>query len=304
MIIVGGATATGKSAFAEFIAKSKGGELVSADSMQVYRGMDIGTAKDLSPAVRLHMVNVASPKEPFSVVDYKNLATEAIEHISARGKEAVVVGGTGFYIDSLLYSMDYGGSGEKNEQLMSELKNELSVKGAKHMYARLQEIDPLTAEKVHFNNTVRVLRALYVYLSTGRRISEQHSAFKPVEPVKMFVLTEERPVLREKIALRVDGMLRSGLENEVRGLLESGVDFDMQSMQGIGYKEWRRYFEYGDSKDSVREAVIKNTNAYAKRQETWFNNRYKNFAVKIPCALIKNDIGAAFNIVEFTEYRI
>ena len=304
MIIVGGATATGKSAFAEFIAKSKGGELVSADSMQVYRGMDIGTAKDLSPAVRLHMVNVASPKEPFSVVDYKNLATEAIEHISARGKEAVVVGGTGFYIDSLLYSMDYGGSGEKNEQLMSELKNELSVKGAKHMYARLQEIDPLTAEKVHFNNTVRVLRALYVYLSTGRRISEQHSEFKPSEPVKMFVLTEERPVLREKIASRVDGMLRSGLENEVRGLLESGVDFDMQSMQGIGYKEWRRYFEYGDSKDSVREAVIKNTNAYAKRQETWFNNRYKNFVVKIPCALIKNDIGAAFQIVESTEYRI
>lgn len=304
MIIVGGATATGKSAFAESIAKKIGGELVSADSMQIYRGMDIGTAKDLSPAVKLHMVDVASPKEPFSVVDYKNLATEVVRDISSRGKEAVVVGGTGFYIDALLYEMDYGGSGEKDALLMSGLKDELKSKGAERMHALLTEVDPVTAEKVHFNNTVRVLRALYVYYSTGRRISDQHAEFKPIEPVKMFVLTEERSALREKIALRVDRMLADGLEKEVRGLLESGVDFGMQSMQGIGYKEWRQYFESQCGIGSVREAVIKNTNAYAKRQETWFNNRYKNFAVKIPCSTIKTDKDAALKKVETTEYRV
>ncbi len=303
MIIIGGATATGKSAFAEYIAQKMGGELVSADSMQVYRGMDIGTAKDLDPQVRLHMVDVVSPKEPFSVVDYKNMAAEAVCDIASRGKEAVIVGGTGFYIDSLLYEMDYGGSGEKDDKLMSELKSRLESNGAEYMHSRLKEVDPVTAEKVHFNNTVRVLRALYVFLSTGRRISEQHAEFRPVEAVKMFVLSEERAVLRKKTALRVDRMLKDGLEKEVGGLLESGVGFDMQSMQGIGYKEWRGFFEGGESADSVRESIIKNTNAYAKRQETWFNNRYKNFALKIPCALIKNDIETAFKTVEVTEYR-
>ena len=138
MIIVGGATATGKSAFAEYIAESIGGELVSADSMQIYRGMDIGTAKDPDPSVPLHMTDIVSPKDNFTVVDYRDRAVKVISDIAARGGEAVVVGGTGLYIDSLLYDMAYGGSGEKDESLMDSLKQELEEKGAKRVFLEVR----------------------------------------------------------------------------------------------------------------------------------------------------------------------
>lgn len=303
MIIVGGATATGKSAFAEYIAESIGGELVSADSMQIYRGMDIGTAKDLDPSVPLHMTDIVSPKDNFTVVDYRDRAVKVISDIAARGGEAVVVGGTGLYIDSLLYDMAYGGSGERDESLMDSLKNELEEKGAKHMHDKLKALDPESADKIHFNNTVRVLRAIYVYMTTGNKISSQRSGFKPAERVKTVILTEERPVLRQRISARVDAMLEAGLRDEVAALLDDGVTFDMQSMQGIGYKEWKPYFESGADISFVRENIIKNTNAYAKRQETWFNNRYKSFAEYIPCRDIKEDICAVFQRVAALEYK-
>lgn len=280
MIIVGGATATGKSAFAEKLAGEAGGELISADSMQIYSGMDIGTAKDTAPKLPLHMTDVVSPKTPFTVVDYKNAALKCLSDIKMRGKEAVIVGGTGFYIDVFLYELSYGGNGKRDEVLYSALKEELARFGARHMHERLKAVDPLSAEKIHFNNTVRVLRALYIFESSGKRASEQCAVFKPVEPFKFFVLHSERNKLRQKIASRVDRMLEAGLQREVEALLSDGVTFDMQSMQGIGYKEWRGFFEGKISLDEVRETIIKNTCAYAKRQETWFNNRYK-FAVGI-----------------------
>ena len=281
MIIVGGATATGKSAFALELAKRTGGELISADSMQIYKGMDIGTAKDTDSEVPLHMVDVVSPKTPFTVVDYKQAATNCLKELKNRGKEAVIVGGTGFYIDTFLYEMDYGGDGERDEDLYSALKAEAERFGAAHMHERLKLVDPVSAEKIHANNSVRVLRALYIYESSGRRASEQNIVFKPAEPFKMFILKSDREKLRQKIALRVDKMLASGLQKEVESLLSDGVTFDMQSMQGIGYKEWRDLFVEGADVERVRAEIIKNTNAYAKRQETWFNNRYKAFAQKI-----------------------
>lgn len=302
MIIVGGATATGKSALAEKIALSIGGETVSADSMQIYRGMDIGTAKDTSSSVKLHLIDVVSPETPFTVVDYRALASEAIHDISLRGKQAVVVGGTGLYIDSLLYNMEYGGNGSDNVELMSELRQELKERGAEYMHSKLAALDPVTAKKVHYNNTVRVIRALYVVLNTGRPVSAQSAELKPTEPFKFFILTEERAALREKIAERVGAMFAAGLEGEVRALIERGCDFSMQSMQAIGYKEWAGYFEKKVTLDEVREKIIINTRAYAKRQETWFNNRYKKFAVKISAADFRADPDAVLELVKNTPY--
>ena len=289
MIIVGGATATGKSAFAEEIARRIGGELISADSMQIYRGMDIGTAKDTASAIPLHMVDVVSPKTPFTVVDYKHAAIQCLSDLRKRGKEAVIVGGTGFYIDTFLYDLSYGGDGERDEKLYTALREELERFGAERMYERLKRVDPESALKIHANNTVRVLRAVYIYETTGKKASDQKIVFDPIEPFKMYILTRDRQKLRCRIADRVDKMLAMGLETEVGTLLQNGVTFDMQSMQGIGYKEWRGKFDGVETVEDIKNAIIKNTNAYAKRQETWFNNRYKNFAEKIDADNVNED---------------
>lgn len=277
MIIVGGATATGKSTLAIELAKRIGGELISADSMQIYRGMDIGTAKEKNVAVNQLLIDVVEPNEPFTVVDFKERATEAIKDIRSRGKVPIIVGGTGLYMDSLLYKMEYGG-GKDNPELKAQLQSELEEKGAEYMHARLKELDPVSAEKYHYNNTVRVLRALFVVLNTGQPISSQSAEFAPVEPVTMFITKRERSILRERISLRIEQMFNEGLEEEVKALLDKGYDFELQSMQGIGYKEWKGYFKGEMTLDEVKEQIDINTRQYAKRQDTWFNNRYKDIA--------------------------
>ena len=277
MIIVGGATATGKSTLAIEIAKKINGELISADSMQIYRGMDIGTAKETDCPVAQRLIDVVDPDEPFSVVDFRERALDAIKDIRSRGKVPVIVGGTGLYMDSLLYKMEYGG-GSDNPELKESLKRELEEKGAEYMHARLKEVDPVSAEKYHHNNTVRVLRALFVALNTGKPISAQTMEFCPVEPVTMFITKRERAELRARISLRIDQMFKEGLEGEVKALIDKGYGFNLQSMQAIGYKEWAGYFEGEKTLEEVKEQIDVNTRQYAKRQDTWFNNRYKEFA--------------------------
>ncbi len=277
MIIVGGATATGKSTLAVELAKRINGELISADSMQIYRGMDVGTAKETDCPVAQHLIDVVNPDEPFTVVDFRERALETIKDIRSRGKIPVIVGGTGLYMDSLLYKMEYGG-GSDNPELKESLKRELEEKGSEYMHARLKELDPISAEKYHHNNTVRVLRALFVVLNTGKPISSQTMEFCPVEPVTMFITKRERSELRSRITLRIDQMFSEGLEGEVKSLLDKGYGFELQSMQAIGYKEWAGYFEGKKSLAEVKEQIDINTRQYAKRQDTWFNNRYKEFA--------------------------
>ncbi len=278
MIIVGGATATGKSHLAIELAKRLGGELISADSMQIYKGMDIGTAKETGDiGVPQHLVDVVEPSEPFSVVDFKNLAIQKIAEIRARGNVPIIVGGTGLYIDSLLYNMEYGGGATDNAELKAHLEQELNENGAEYIHSKLKVLDPVSAEKYHPNNTIRVLRALYVVLNTGRCISEQTAEFSPVEPVQIFVTKRNRMLLRERITLRIGKMIKEGLEDEVRGLLHKGYGFELQSMLAIGYKEWRGYFNGELTLEEVKELIDINTRQYAKRQDTWFNNnRYKD----------------------------
>lgn len=277
MIIVGGATATGKSTLAIELAKRLNGELISADSMQIYRGMDIGTAKEKDAPVPQHLIDVVDPDEPFTVVDFKDLATKKIKEIRDRGRLPIIVGGTGLYMDSLLYKMEYGG-GSDNPELKSRLEQELATYGAEYMHNKLRELDPVSADKYHYNNTVRVLRALFVALNTGKPISSQKAEFAPVEPVQMFITKRERAFLRERITARIDKMVEDGLEAEVKGLLDKGYGFNLQSMQAIGYKEWKGYFEGGICLEEVKEQIDVNTRQYAKRQDTWFNNRYPEIA--------------------------
>ncbi len=280
MILVGGATATGKSGLAIEIARLVGGEIISADSMQIYKGMDVGTAKELNEKeIKHHLIDVVLPNEPFTVVDFRRLATEKIAEIRSRGRIPIVVGGTGLYFDSLLYKMEYGGGGkEENVALKEELERELKEKGAEYMHARLKELDRVSAEKYHYNNTVRVLRALYVVLNTGKPISSQKATYCPIEEPLMLVTKRDRGVLRKKITARIDEMFAMGLEDEVRTLLEKGYGFELQSMQAIGYKEWAPFFLGNATVEDVKEQIDVNTRQYAKRQDTWFNNRYKELA--------------------------
>lgn len=278
MIIIGGPTASGKTAVAAAVAKALNGEIVSADSMQVYKGMDIGTAKtsDAELGVRQHMVDVVEPFENFTVVDYRERAEEVIKDIEKRRKLPVVAGGTGFYITSLISECGYGN--QSDPQIQAQLRGDLERLGAESLHKRLKELDPVSADKIHYNNTKRLIRALEVCLATGKPFSDQQNIrYNPVSPYIMFVISPERAQLYNNIEKRLDSMFEMGLEAEVRGLIEEkNLDFSMQSMQGIGYKEWKPYFEGECGIYDVFEAIKKNTKVYAKRQQTWFKHQYQN----------------------------
>lgn len=284
MILIGGATASGKTALAAEVARKIGGEIVSADSMQIYRGMNIGTAKERDDdlGVVQHMIDICNPDDPFTVADYKTLARRAVADITARGKVAVVAGGTGFYINALLYTMDYGGDRAAELRWRERLIADAEQYGNLHLHRKLQEVDPVSAQKIHPNNLKRVIRALEVTYSSGTAFSAQNNVrFDPVEPFVMVTLSGDSAELRCRIERRVDKMIEAGLESEVRGLVDCGYAFDLQSMQGIGYKEWKPYFDGTATVENVREAICKNTREYAKRQRTWFSGQYPTVATPI-----------------------
>ncbi len=283
VIVIGGSTATGKTKLATELAKRVNGELISADSMQIYKGMDIGTAKEnaMQLGVPIHMIDVVEPQSEFSVVQYKELAMSAIKDIEKRGKTPIVVGGTGLYITGLLYKLDYGK--EIDPAIKQELQEELEAVGKEAMHINLQLLDPKSAEKIHYNNVKRVLRALEVCMGTGCKFSEQNTQKELELECDMYsLIATDRNILLDSIAKRVDKMIESGLEAEVSGLLKAGVTFDMQSMQGIGYKEWQGYFMGNDTIETVKELIVKNTRAYAKRQDTWFRLQYPNAEIFDP----------------------
>ncbi|MFI3228727.1 MAG: tRNA (adenosine(37)-N6)-dimethylallyltransferase MiaA [Bacillota bacterium] len=283
VIVIGGSTATGKTKLATAVAKEVGGELISADSMQIYTGMDIGTAKENASqlGVPIHMIDVVDPKCAYSVVEYKENALRCIKDIESRGKTPIIVGGTGLYITSLLYKMDYGT--QIDPEVRISLENELEMYGKIAMHNKLLELDPTSAEKIHYNNVKRMMRALEVCVGTGGKFSEQNVEKVAELDCDMYsLIASDRDILLKNIAKRVDIMLKSGLESEIKTLLDSGVTFDMQSMQGIGYKEWNGYFDNKISIEEVRDAIVKNTRAYAKRQDTWFRLQYPNATIFDP----------------------
>ncbi len=272
LILVVGATASGKSQIGVNLAKKYNGEIISCDSMQVYRDMNIGTAKITSEEMQSiphYMIDIVNADAQFSVGEYASMADEAINDIISRGKVPIIVGGTGLYVDGILYPMTFGG--DKNIEIRAELESQFALYGKEYMHSMLAEIDPIDAQKIHPNNVKRVLRALEIYKTTGTCKSNLQEKNKDLKyEVCMIALDVDRNVLYQRIDTRVDKMFEIGLLNEVKQLLSNGVGFENQSMQAIGYKEFKNYFNATKTLEETIEIIKQNSRNYAKRQLTWF----------------------------------
>ena len=275
LIILTGPTAVGKTKASIGLAKALNGEIISADSMQVYKYMDIGSAKirpEEMQGVKHYLIDELEPDEEFHVVKFQQMAKEAMEVIYAQGKIPIVVGGTGFYIQALLYDIDFTESNEDNSY-RQELEQLADEKGAEYLHEMLRAIDPVSADTIHANNVKRVIRALEFYHQTGEKISEhneQERAKDSPYDFCYFVLNDDREKLYERINLRIDQMLEEGLVDEVKALKNKGYTRDMVSMQGLGYKE---ILDYLNGKCTLEEAIYilkRDTRHFAKRQLTWF----------------------------------
>lgn len=275
LVILTGPTAVGKTALSIGLAQAINGEIISADSMQVYKYMDIGTAK-ITPeemcGIRHYLVDEYEPDEEFNVTVFQKRAKEAMEEIYGRGRIPIVVGGTGFYIQALLYDIDF--SEEENQDgYRKQLYSLAKEKGNEYLHQMLATVDPEYAAVIHPNNVKRVARALEFHHETGLRLSEHNEEQQEKEsPYNFcyFVLTNDRKVLYDRIDKRVDLMLQQGLADEVKSLQDKGYTKDMVSMQGIGYKELFDYLENKISLEEAVEQIKKDTRHFAKRQLTWF----------------------------------
>ena len=270
VLVIAGPTASGKSGFAVECAKRFNGEIISGDSIQIYRGLDIGSAKireDEKQGIVHHLIDIKDAGESYSVKEFQSLGRELIDDISERGKLPIVAGGTGLYIKALLYDYTFFDE-EVKDNPYEELSNQ-------EIYDILSVEDPDSLKKIHVNNRKRLVRALNVLRKHGQGISEiaSNQEHKPLYDALIIGLNKDRSVLYNDINLRVDRMFDEGLENEVRSLVDKGISFDMQSMQGIGYREFRGYFEGAASLDETREMIKKDTRNFAKRQMTWFKNQ-------------------------------
>lgn len=276
VIAVAGPTASGKSDLALELAKLFDGEIVCCDSMQIYRGMDVGTAKPTAAeraAVPHHMVDFLDPGTAYSCADYATDARAATDSVLARGKLPVICGGTGLYLDGLLYERPYSDSCDSGA-LREELEKEAKEKGNHALWERLSECDPESAENIHENNVRRVARALEIFMLTGRKKSELDALpRRPVYDSLVLILhTPDRSVQNARIEARVDRMLEAGLLDETRTLMADGVfEGKNTASQAIGYKEMLGYLRGEDSLDAAREKLIIATRQYAKRQDTWFS---------------------------------
>ncbi len=272
LLAIVGPTAVGKTALSLHLARVFNGEIVSADSRQVYRWMDIGTAKP-TPAERAavphHLIDVVDPDEEFSLALYQDMATAAIADIAARGKSPLLVGGTGQYLAAVLQGWQLPRVAPRPD-IRAALERQAAELGAEALYERLKAVDPVAAASILPGNVRRIIRALEVYEATGKPISKQRSVQPPPYRITTIWLTLPTSVLYARIDARVDAMMAAGLLDEVRRLLERGYHWDLPSMSGLGYREFRPYFE---GRATLEEAVARlkyDTHAFARRQPAWF----------------------------------
>ena len=274
VIVICGPTASGKTALGVALAKALNGEVVSADSMQIYRGMDIGTAKptmEEMEGIPHHMIDVADPGEDFSAARYVEMAALCVDDILARGKTPLIVGGTGLYIDSLLSGRQFAPfKGEVRSRLQERAQRE----GMEALHEELKRIDPERGEKLHLRDEKRILRALEIWYETGKTITEYDRESRAIPPryeaATVFLNFKDRANLWERIDRRVDLMMEQGLEEEVRRLLTSGVPPTCTAMQAIGYKEFSAAVRGEDDLENAVAEVKLRSRQYAKRQVTWF----------------------------------
>lgn len=275
LVILAGPTAVGKTELSIRLAKRINGAIISADSMQVYKYMDIGSAKimpDEMEGVKHYLIDKLDPSDEFNIVRFQQMAKDALKEIYANGQIPIVAGGTGFYIQALLYDIDFTHQ-DSDEAFRKEMADYAAEYGAEALHEKLKEIDPVSYKTIHANNTKRVIRALEYYRMTGQPISahneQEHQKVSPYN-FAYFVLTDDRKHLYDRIDYRVDLMMKKGLVDEVKNLYDMGYHKDMVSMQGLGYKELLSYL---DGECSLEEAVYiikRETRHFAKRQLTWF----------------------------------
>ena len=275
LIVLTGPTAVGKTSLSISLAKAVNGEIISADSMQVYKGMDIGSAKirkEEMQGVTHYLVDILEPEEEFHIVKFQELAKAALEEIYAKGKIPILVGGTGFYIQAVTRDIDFT-QAEQETSYREELEQLAKEKGAEYLHEKLREVDSKSAENIHANNVKRVIRALEFYHQNGTPISEHNEEQKQqTSPYNLayFVLTAPREILYERIDRRVDQMMEEGLLEEVKSLRERGCHRGMVSMQGLGYKEILAYLEGEYPLEEAVRILKRDTRHFAKRQLTWF----------------------------------
>ena len=275
MIILAGPTAVGKTAASIRLAKAVGGEIISADSMQVYRHMDIGSAKirpEEMEGVPHYLVDVLEPEEDFNVVRFQQMAKAAAEEIYARGRIPIAAGGTGFYIQALLYDIDFT-ENDGDSSFRRKLEKTAEEKGGEYLHSLLQEADPEAALQIHPHNIKRMIRALEFHHQTGGKISEHNETEREKESpynFAYFVLTDDRSRLYDRIDRRVDLMMEEGLLDEVRFLKERGVRRDSTAMQGLGYKELYAFLDGEYPLEEAVRIIKRDTRHFAKRQLTWF----------------------------------
>jgi tRNA dimethylallyltransferase len=278
VIVIGGPTASGKSGLAIKLAKKINGEIISADSMQIYKDMNIGTAKvteEEMKGITHYMLDIVSPEERYSVSTYKKEAEKAIEEILEKGKIPIIVGGTGLYIESLIYGIEF--QDEKiDEQYRKQLDTIAEIEGLEKLYCEATKIDPQAMEKISKNDKKRIIRVLEIYHKTGKTKTEQEIESRKTEikyNYKSFAITMDRNKLYQRIEKRVDQMIENGLIQEVENIRKKYNKFPT-AMQGLGYKEVIEYLENKTTKEEMVEKLKKETRHYAKRQLTWFR-KYK-----------------------------
>lgn len=271
IIIIAGPTGVGKTALSIEVAKKYNGEVVSADSIQIYKGLDIGSAKvtkEEADGIVHHLIDIVSPESEYSAGDYAKDAEIAISEIAKKGKIPIVVGGTGMYITSLLF--EPGVTCGKDEKYRKELEELGEKYGSPYLHKMLEKVDPESAKLIHENHQTRIIRALEIFHVSGKKKSEQKSSVLPKYDYLLFGLTADREILYDRINKRVDKMLDSGLLSEVQGLINSGITDKNQCMQGIGYKETYNYLTGKTNKEEFITKLKQASRNYAKRQITYF----------------------------------
>ncbi|WP_407949319.1 tRNA (adenosine(37)-N6)-dimethylallyltransferase MiaA [Peribacillus faecalis] len=276
VVVIMGPTAVGKTKLSIDLAKAFNGEIISGDSMQIYKGMDIGTAKikkEEMQGVPHHLIDIIEPTDSFNVAQFQELVTKCIDDITSRGKLPIIAGGTGLYIEAVLQQYSYAES-VKDEEYRLELEQSARENGVQYVHNLLADIDEASAERIHPNNVRRVIRALEIYHCTGKKMSEQLEKQNDdyVYDAALIGLTMERERLYERINRRVDIMAEEGLLEEVQALYDQGIR-DCQSIQAIGYKELYEYFDGKVTYEQAIENLKQNSRRYAKRQLTWFRNK-------------------------------
>ncbi len=304
VIVLIGPTAVGKTKLSIELAKKFNGEIISGDSMQIYRGMDIGTAKitnDEMEGIPHHLIDIVDPDEAFSVAEFQTLVRSKIKDITNRGKVPFIVGGTGLYIQSVLYDYQFQEAPTADPDYRASLEALADEKGTLEIHNMLEQIDPITAASIHHHNVRRVIRALEVFHVTGKRMSElqENQSEEMLYDAAIIGLTMDRDLLYERINLRVDKMMEEGLLPEVKHFFDAGLK-DCQSIQAIGYKEIYKYFE---DRSSLEDAVLElkqNSRRYAKRQLTWFRNKMSVKWFDMTDSVKSNDISK--KIKEISRY--